>query len=86
LSTDGQNHQVGFEDDVLAQEGVGGIDQDIAAIAQADFGDLGLGEHNPGIALHLFVEQLRLPRSPDVLIQDHGRGIGVLLPHIDGLL
>ena len=82
----GQNHQIGLEDHVFAQQGVVGVDPQLAAVTETHFGDLRLGEHDAGITLYLLIEELRLPRGADVLVEDHGRGVGVAVPHIQGLL
>ena len=78
--------KIGLEDHVGPQQGVGGVDPELAAVTETHFGDLRLGEHHAGITLHLLVEQLRLPRGADILVEDIGDGVGVALPDIQGLL
>ena len=57
----------------------------LAVAGQGDALDLGLGQHDAGIGLRFFIEEFRLARGADVFIEDHGRGVGVRMAHVQGL-
>ncbi|MCK7466793.1 MAG: hypothetical protein MZU91_00670 [Desulfosudis oleivorans] len=77
----GEHHQIGFDLDGLAEQGVVGLDDQAGAVL-GDLGHLALGEKNARVLLHGLVEVFGHSRGAHVLIDDEGLAVRVVFAHV----